>query len=60
MAFVKGQSGNPQGRANEKPWREAIQRAVKRRMEGKDNPQALDKLADAIKADCVGIMPALT
>jgi hypothetical protein len=50
MAFVKGQSGNPLGRQAEKPWRDAIMIAIKRRAEGKDSPQALTKLAEAVVA----------
>lgn len=52
MAFKKGQSGNPGGRAKEKVWREAVLRAVKRRFpaaDGEDkDPQALDRIADAL------------
>jgi hypothetical protein len=61
MAWKKGETGNPTGRGNaERPWREAIQRAVKRRLEGKDSPQALDKLADAIvSAGLAGDIAAL-
>jgi hypothetical protein len=50
MAFVKGQSGNPLGRQAEKPWRDAIMIAIKRRAEGKDSPQALTRLAEAVVA----------
>lgn len=35
---------------SEKPWRDALQRAVKRRSEGKGSPQALDRLADRLVA----------
>ena len=48
MPFKKGQSGNVRGKTvGERLWREAVLRAVKRR-ESKDDPQALDKLADAL------------
>ena len=36
---------NPVGSKSEKPWRDAIQRAVKERMEGKGSPHQLDRLA---------------
>lgn len=41
---------HPRGAKAEKPWREAIQRAVKRRLEGEGKPQALDQLADKVVA----------
>ncbi len=49
MPFVKGKSGNPLGRISDRPWREAIARAVKRRAEGSD-PHALERLADKVVA----------
>lgn len=40
---------NPGGGAKqEKVWREAISRAVKRKLAGEGHPQALDRLADAL------------
>ena len=36
---------NPKGAKSDKLWRDAIMRAVKRRMSGEGDPQALDKLA---------------
>lgn len=39
---------NPKGAKSDKLWRDAIQRAVKRRLDGTDGPQALDRLADKI------------
>lgn len=33
---------------SEKLWRNAIERAVKRRQDGKGSPQQLEKLADAL------------
>lgn len=46
MPFQPGQSGNPEGRRVDKPWRDAIRRAIKRREA--DDPQALEKLADKL------------
>lgn len=47
MPWEPGQSGNPAGPPKRtKLWREAIQRAVKRREQ--DDPQALEKLADKL------------
>jgi hypothetical protein len=49
MTFAPGQSGNPGGRPKRaKIWREAIERAIKRREH--DDPQALEKLADKLLA----------
>jgi len=39
---------NPVGAKSDKIWRDAIQRAVKRRLQGKSGPQALDQLADRL------------
>lgn len=36
------------GSKSDKVWRDAIHRAVKRRVAGEGNPQALDRLADAL------------
>jgi hypothetical protein len=46
MAWQPGQSGNPDGGTRPKIWRDAINRAIKRREE--IDPQALEKLADAL------------
>lgn len=46
MAAIK----NPQGPKAEKPWREAVQRAVRRKMKGEGQPQRLDLLADKVVA----------
>lgn len=47
MPFQPGQSGNPNGQPKRaKLWREAIDRAVKRREQA--DPQALEKLADKL------------
>lgn len=47
MPFQPGQSGNPNGAPKRaKLWREAIDRAIKRREQ--DDPQALEKLADKL------------
>ncbi len=35
----------PVGSKHDKPWRHAIQKAVKERLEGKGDPHALDRLA---------------
>lgn len=50
MAWRKGQSGNPSGTRRDLPWRAAVQRAVARKLEGKGDPKALDKLADKLVA----------
>lgn len=44
--FEKGRSGNPGGRPKEKPWRDAINRAIKRHANG--DLQALDRAADML------------
>lgn len=59
MAWAPGQSGNPNGAPKRaKLWREAIERAIKRREQ--TDPQALEKLADkllvAIDSGDVGAM----
>jgi hypothetical protein len=47
MPWEEGKSGNPEGRPKYvKPWKEAIQRAIKRREDS--DPHALDKLADKL------------
>jgi hypothetical protein len=47
MAWQPGESGNPTGGYKRpKIWREAIERAIKRREQ--DDPQALEKLADSL------------
>jgi molecular chaperone GrpE (heat shock protein) len=47
MAWQPGQSGNPNGAPKRaKLWRDAINRAIKRREE--TDPQALEKLADKL------------
>jgi len=47
MTWEAGQSGNPGGRPRRnKIWREAIDRAIKRREQ--DDPLALEKLADKL------------
>jgi hypothetical protein len=49
MAWAPGQSGNPNGAPKRaKLWREAIDRAIKRREHS--DPQALEKLADKLLA----------
>ena len=49
MAWQPGQSGNPNGAPKRvKVWREAINRAIKRREQ--EDPQALEKLADKLLA----------
>ena len=49
MAWQQGQSGNPNGAPKRaKIWREAINRAIKRREQ--DDPQALERLADKLIA----------
>lgn len=50
MPFPKGVSGNPDGRRKNRPWRDAIDRAVKRAQTGKVDYLALDALADALVA----------
>jgi hypothetical protein len=47
MTWAPGQSGNPAGGSKRpKIWREAIERAIKRREQ--DDPQALERLADSL------------
>lgn len=47
MPWESGQSGNPNGVPKRaKLWRDAINRAIKRREQ--DDPQALEKLADKL------------
>lgn len=46
MAGVAGRSGT--GKRESRPWRDAIMRAVKRRIAGKGSPQALEVLADKV------------
>jgi hypothetical protein len=50
MPWEPGQSGNPAGPPpgpkKNKIWREALERAIKRREH--DDPQALEKLADSL------------
>ncbi len=46
MPWQPGQSGNPEGGKRPKLWRDAINRAIKRREQ--DDPQALEKLADKL------------
>lgn len=49
MPWKPGQSGNPSGPPKRvKVWRDAINRAIKRREES--DPQALEKLADRLLA----------
>ena len=49
MVWQPGQSGNPNGAPKRaKLWREAIDRAIKRREQ--QDPQALEKLADKLLA----------
>lgn len=49
MTWQPGQSGNPNGQPKRtKLWREAINRAIKRREQ--DDPLALEKLADKLLA----------
>lgn len=43
------QRGRPPG-PGEKPWRDAIRRAVNRHVKGDGDPKALDKLADQLVA----------
>jgi hypothetical protein len=47
MAFQKGISGNPGGKAKGRPWRDAIDRALKRRI-AENDLLGIDKLADAL------------
>ena len=53
MTFKKGQSGNPSGGLRtRKPWREALERAVKRRGGVKvGGPQYLEVIADQCVRD---------
>jgi hypothetical protein len=47
MSFQKGISGNPGGKKKGRPWRDAIERALKRRI-AENDLQGIDKLADAL------------
>jgi hypothetical protein len=47
MAFQKGISGNPGGKRQGRPWREAIERAVARRR-GKKDLKGIDDIADKL------------
>lgn len=57
MAFKKGQSGNPKGRASEKPWRDALMVAINERMgETKALRLAADQLVrQALKGDVAAL-----
>jgi len=59
MPWQPGQSGNPNGPPKRvKIWREAIDRAIKRRQEA--DPLALEKLADKLLAAVeAGDVPAI-
>jgi hypothetical protein len=46
MAFQPGQSGNPGGRAREKPWRDAFKR--REPLNRDEKPQYIDLMAEAI------------
>lgn len=46
MAFVKGQSGNPEGRQPNKPFLDALNRAIKQE-DSKRVRQAAEKVLDA-------------
>lgn len=50
MTFQPGVSGNPNGRKKERIWRNALDRAVKRAIDGKVDYLAIDALADSIVA----------
>lgn len=51
--------GRPPG-PGEKPWRDAIRRAVNRHVAGEGDPKALDKLADKLVAEGLeGSIPAM-
>lgn len=53
------QRGRPPG-PGEKPWRDAIRRAVNRRVQGDGDPKALDKLAEQLVAlGMSGDVPAI-
>jgi hypothetical protein len=46
VAYKPGQSGNPGGRPKERPWKDAINRAIKR--QAADGKPWLDKIADRL------------
>lgn len=49
MPFTKGNSGNPGGRGTDKPWREALRRALARKAgKGKGVDQSLELVADKV------------
>jgi hypothetical protein len=59
MAFQKGISGNPGGKKQGRPWRDAIERAVARR-QGKTDLKGIDDIADKLlDAAAAGDMQAV-
>jgi hypothetical protein len=59
MAFPKGVSGNPGGKKQGRPWRDAIERAVARR-QGKTDLKGIDDIADSLlDAAAAGDMQAV-
>jgi hypothetical protein len=58
MTWQPGQSGNPEGSKKRKIWRDAIERAIKRREES--DPLAMEKLADRLLSKVAeGDVPAI-
>jgi hypothetical protein len=54
MAWEKGQSGNPQGGARIKPWRDALRRSICRYDADNHAPGAFwDKLADIVRDEAL-------
>src|SRR5580765_7222682 len=69
MTWQQGQSGNPQGRARDKPWKDALARALKRQQElglvgGRVLPMLTERRDDAgnlivtTREDGIIIVPA--
>jgi hypothetical protein len=48
MVWQKGQSGNPLGAGRNKPWKDALTRALKRRDDGREIGATLEKIADTV------------
>jgi hypothetical protein len=48
MPFQPGQSGNPQGRAKDKPFRDALLLAIKEAEAADNSPRALRRVAERL------------
>lgn len=52
MPFQKGQSGNPQGRAVDKPWRDALRKAVSER-DPTTKRQYIQMIAESVRGQAM-------